>query len=73
MKIVVQVKTNSKVEKVEKIDNQNYKVWVKAPAKEGKANMAVVKILAKHFGVAKSNIEIISGLKAKKKMIKIEK
>jgi len=72
MKIFVNVKAGSKVEKVEKIDGRNYKLWVKAPAKEGKANQAVVKALAKYFGVAKSNIEIISGIKSKKKLVEIK-
>jgi uncharacterized protein len=71
MKITVSVKAGAKIEKVEKIDAKNYKLWVKARAKENKANMAVVKALAKYFGVAKSRIEIKSGLKAKKKILEI--
>ena len=72
MKITIQVRANSKIEKVEKTGEQNYKFWVKAPTKENKANLAVIKLLASHFGVAKSNIEIIAGLKAKKKTILIK-
>jgi hypothetical protein len=73
MKIFIQVKTNKKENKVEKIDENNYQVFVKAPAKEGKANAAVIKILAQHFGVAKSKITIKSGLKSKQKIIQIKK
>jgi len=74
MKILVQVKAGAKVEKVEIVNKfHNYKVWVKAPAKEGKANEAVVKVLAKHFKVPKSSIEILSGFKYKKKVIQIIK
>lgn len=72
MKISVQVKAGSKNEKIEKIDRVNYKIWVKAPAKEGKANLAIIKILAKHLGTAKSGIVIVSGHKAKKKIIEIK-
>ena len=50
---------------------KNYKVWVKAPAKENKANLAVVKLLAKHFQTSKSKVRIISGQKSKKKLIEI--
>ena len=72
MKIIVAVKASAKEEKVEKADGRSYKVWVKAPAKEGKANRAVIAALAKHFGVAKLNVEIIAGRKAKNKVVKID-
>lgn len=72
MKIFVQVKAAAKVEKIEPIDKINFKVWVKAPAKEGKANLAVVKALAGYFGTAKSNVQFISGLKSKKKVFEIK-
>lgn len=71
MKIFIRVKANKKKDKVEKIEGIDYEVWVKAPAKEGKANAAVIKILAQHFGVAKSKVKIISGLKSKQKTIEI--
>jgi len=71
MKITVQVKAGAKVEKVEKIDEKNYRLWVKAPAKENKANLAVVKALAKYFGTAKSNVAILCGLKSKQKTVEV--
>ena len=71
MKIFVRVKANKKEDKVEQTDEKNYQVLVKAPAKEGKANEAVVKILAAHFKVPKSNIEIVSGLKSKMKVVEV--
>jgi uncharacterized protein (TIGR00251 family) len=72
MRISLSVKAGAKTEKILKIDEKNYKLWVKAPAKEGKANEAVVKALAKHFGTAKSNVEIKSGFKSKKKIVEIK-
>lgn len=85
MKIIVQVKAGAKVEKVEETKSTppvakgdhlplvrgGYTVWVKAPAKEDKANAAVIKALARYFDTAKSNIEILSGLKSKSKVIEI--
>lgn len=73
MKIIVEVRAGAKVEKVEKINDKNFKLWVKAPAKEGKANLAVITALANYFGIAKSNIEIVSGHKARRKIVKIVK
>ena len=47
------------------------KVYLSAPAVDGKANKALVEFLAKHFKVRKSAIEIIKGLKSREKMINI--
>ncbi|MBI5306468.1 DUF167 domain-containing protein [Candidatus Wolfebacteria bacterium] len=79
MKIFVKVKPNAKIEKVEEIPEQligrkevDFKVWVKESAKEGKANDAVIKALAKYFGVSKSAVNIVSGATVKQKIIDLE-
>lgn len=71
MKISVQVKTNSKIESVEKLLDQNYVVRVRVPPVEGKANERVRELLAEHFGTPKSQVEIVAGPKSKKKIFKI--
>ncbi|MCX6791083.1 MAG: DUF167 domain-containing protein [Candidatus Gribaldobacteria bacterium] len=71
MKIFVRVKVGAKEEVVEKIDVNHFRVFVKALAQEGKANRAVVKILAKYFKVTQSQIEIKSGLASNQKIIEI--
>lgn len=43
----------------------------KAPEK-GKANEAVIKLLAKHFGVVKSQVKTIRGQTSRNKIIEIE-
>ena len=47
------------------------KVFVTAVPENGKANVAVIKLLAKHFGIAKSRIEIVHGETARIKMVRI--
>ena len=47
-------------------------VKVKEPPIEGKANRAVVRVLARHFGVAPSRVRIVSGLTSKDKVIEID-
>ena len=59
MKILVKVKPQAKQDKVKKIGLDNYLVWVKAKAIEGKANQAVIKILSEYFDMAKSKIVLI--------------
>lgn len=72
MKFSIKVKTNSKKTKIEKIGKDSYIVFVKDAPIEGRANEAVVRILAKYFSVAKSQIEIISGFKSRQKIIEID-
>jgi|TARA_R110000782_G_C14741685_1_gene406256 hypothetical protein len=47
------------------------KVSVTAPADKGKANAAVVKLLAKEWGVAKSDIEVTQGAASRTKTLLI--
>ena len=72
MKIIVKVKTKAKEERVEKIGEGAFTVWVKEPAEKGKANSAVIKAVAKHFKIPRSNVQIVSGLSSRQKIIIIE-
>ena len=47
------------------------KVAVTAPPDKGKANKAVVELLAKTLGVAKSNIELVAGTTSRDKTLAI--
>lgn len=73
MKIFVKVKPKAKKERVEKIDDINFKVSVKELPEKGKANRAVIKALADYFSVSQLNIKIISGSTSKLKIIEIVK
>lgn len=70
MKISVKVVPNSKTEEVVQ-EGDLFLVKVKEPAKEGKANKAVVKVLAKHFRVPQDSVRISSGLRGKNKIVEI--
>ncbi|MDR0445325.1 MAG: DUF167 domain-containing protein [Puniceicoccales bacterium] len=48
------------------------KVKLQAPPKDGRANRALVKLLAEHFEVPKRSIVIFSGEKSREKRIRIE-
>lgn len=47
------------------------KVRIAAPPVDGAANAELAKILAKHFGVKRSAIEIVSGATSKTKRVRI--
>jgi len=68
MKIQVKVKPGSKTEEVSQ-EGDSFIVKVKEPPKEGKANQAVIKLLAEHFGVPQSQVRILSGLRSRTKII----
>ena len=72
MKVIVKAKIKAREEKVEKIDERNYKVSVKAAPVEGKANKAIIKALAEYFNTAKSSITLISGETSKQKVFEIK-
>ena len=70
MKIQVKVKPSSKTEELSQ-ERDSFIVKVKEPPKEGKANQAVIKLLAQHFGVPQSQVRILSGLKSRNKLIEV--
>ena len=70
MKVRVKVIPNSKVEGVIR-EGDGFLVRVKEPAKEGKANRAVIKLLADYFGVPQKEVVISSGLGSRNKVIEI--
>lgn len=70
MKIQVKVKPNSRSEEVTQ-EGDSFVVKVKEPTKEGKANQAVIRLLAEHFGVPQSQVRILSGFRSRNKVIEV--
>ncbi len=62
MKFFVKVKPSAKQEKIEKIDKNTFAVSIKESPDRGRANEALIKALAKYFGVSKSNVKSICHL-----------
>ncbi|MEW6409974.1 MAG: DUF167 domain-containing protein [Nitrospirota bacterium] len=71
MKLSITVKPKSKQEKIEKTVN-GYIIYVKEQPIENKANRAVIELLSEYFGVSKSQITILSGMKSKQKIVEIK-
>jgi uncharacterized protein len=71
VKIEVRVKTCAKFDGVEMMDDGSYKVSVKAKPVEGKANDAVIRALAEHFGIPRSKIALVTGTTSKRKIFRI--
>ena len=71
MFISVKVKPNSSKNELKQISDVSFDAKVTAPPKKGKANEAVIKLLAKHFKTAKSNIILKTGKTAREKVFRI--
>ncbi len=71
MRITVRISPGAKSETVEKLPDGVFQVRVRAPAKEGRANEALVIALSDYFNIPKSRISIASGLGSKNKIVDI--
>jgi uncharacterized protein (TIGR00251 family) len=67
----VKVSAGSRMEKVEALADGSYKVWVRQVAEKGKANTRVLELLAEHFQVAKSGVELVKGATSRDKLIRL--
>lgn len=73
MKISVHLKPNSRHrEEVVPNDDGSLTIYTKAPAIEGRANLAAGKLLAKYFGVAPSRVKLARGASSKYKIFEID-
>ncbi len=72
MKLLVSVKPRAKRQTVHKITDGVYDVSVTAPPEGGKANAAVIKALADHFGVSRSRVSILMGKTLRDKVVTID-
>lgn len=71
MKIKVRVTPKAKLNKIEKIATDQYKVWLTTAPADGKANKDLIKQLAKFLGIKKSQLEIKSGFTSRDKVLEI--
>ena len=71
MKIFVKAKPKAKEEKIEKVSENSFIVWVKKPPRKGLANKAISRALAEYFDTSPSKIELVSGFSSKQKLFEI--
>jgi len=71
MRIYVRVSPRSSKNEVIKISEGEYKVKLTAPPVDGQANDMLIKVLAYHFGISRSSLQIVGGKSTKTKMVEI--
>ena len=71
-KYQITVKPGSSQEKILETAPGELVVYLRARAHDGEANVALVKLLAKHFRVGKTSIHILRGATSRQKLIEID-
>lgn len=69
MKLFVAAKPGSKFNRVEKIDAGHFRVHLKEPAEDGRANEALLDVLAAYLGCPKSRLALLSGRRSRRKIV----
>lgn len=67
----VKVHPDSRENRIEKKGPAAYEAWVKAAAEQGKANAAVLALLADRLGVEAKRLRIIKGATSPSKIVNI--
>ncbi len=71
MKIFIKARVGARREKIEKTDHSHFSVWVREKPEKGRANQAIINLLADYFKVSKSKVRIISGFGSRNKLFEI--
>ena len=70
-KLLVNVKPNARENSIRQFEDGTWIAEVKAPPKDGKANRALIKVIAKQFNVTKSQASIRRGKSGRTKLIQL--
>ena len=74
-KIIITVRLQSRASRDELLgwnEEGTLRVRVIAPPVDGAANAALVRLLARRLGIAKSKVSLVSGARARNKIVEIE-
>ena len=71
MKIYIHAKPGAKENRVQKIDDTHFGVWVTEPPIQGRANRAIYALLGEYFNVSVSRIRITSRSTSRQKIIEV--
>ena len=72
VRFAVRLTPRSAVERVEGVVDGALKVWVMAPAVEGAANTALIRVVADELGIARSDVRIVAGATSRRKLIVVD-
>ena len=67
----VRVQPRAGRDDVEVVEGERLRVWVTAPAEAGKANEALVALLARRLRVSKGSVTIVRGHRSRDKLVDV--
>ena len=70
--VKIKVKPGSRVDELIELGDGTWQARVKAPPVDGKANAAVIGLIAAHFGVRKAQVTLKSGASGRLKLFLID-
>jgi uncharacterized protein (TIGR00251 family) len=71
MRVSVEAHPNARTDRVEFADGL-LRVWVRAPAIDGRANKAIERLLAKALALRPRQVQIVSGATSRHKTVEID-
>lgn len=71
MRISVHVTPRARHSSIDRIEDNRFRVAVTAPPHEGRANEAVIELLAEYFRVPRSRVRIVRGQAGRHKIVEI--
>jgi hypothetical protein len=68
----VRVVPNARRDEIVGVHDGRLRVRVRAPAVDGKANAALCRVVAEHFGVRASKVTIVRGVRSRDKTLQVD-
>lgn len=70
----IHVKPNARVSRLlaPAADATAWRAELKSPPVDGKANAELIRLVAEHFGVPRSRVELVSGAGGRRKRVRID-
>ncbi len=72
VRFAVRLTPRSAVERVDEVVDGVLKVKVMAPAVEGAANNALIRLLADELGIARRDVRIVAGAASRQKLVVVD-
>lgn len=72
MIINVKVKTNSSQQKIEDFGNHHYLIYLRSAPENNEANLELLKLLSKYFGIPATHIKFKAGIHNNEKILELD-
>lgn len=71
MLIEVLIQTKTSKDEITGFHDGRLKIKISAPPVNGRANKRLIELISRHFGIPKSNVDIIKGKSSRLKTVKV--